>query len=243
MRLNVPWLSASACVCVWLTAGATHTSRAQSRKGKGKGGKSGKGGKGGKEEEVVLGADGNEVSSLQAMLEKHRAVTGNLASRAWDLDVKIDKFTMSFAGPQLVGESTIELTQGCRYGLIGDNGTGKTNLINALALREVPIPVHIDMYHLDREAEPTDRSAVEAVSRAFPSWKRSTLTEIYLCHACSCHEILRAETPGQVVDHVRARPALRLHAPHHLLGGRRDPGGGGGARSVQAWAVVAARGW
>jgi hypothetical protein len=27
---------------------------------------------------------------------------------------------------------------------------------------------------------------------------RSILTEIYLCHACSCHvEILRTETPGQ----------------------------------------------
>jgi hypothetical protein len=27
---------------------------------------------------------------------------------------------------------------------------------------------------------------------------RSILTEIYLCHACSCHELLRMETPGQV---------------------------------------------
>jgi hypothetical protein len=26
------------------------------------------------------------------------------------------------------------------------------------------------------------------VSRAFPSWNRSILTEIYLCHACSYHE-------------------------------------------------------
>eukprot|EP01049_Picozoa_sp_SAG25_P017106 SAG25_NODE_4256_length_854_cov_1.287417_3_plen_35_part_01 len=26
------------------------------------------------------------------------------------------------------------------------------------------------------------------MSRAFPSWKRSILTEIYLCHACSYHE-------------------------------------------------------
>jgi hypothetical protein len=32
-----------------------------------------------------------------------------------------------------------------------------------------------------------DRWAV--VSRAFPSCKRSILTEIYQCHACSCHEI------------------------------------------------------
>jgi hypothetical protein len=36
------------------------------------------------------------------------------------------------------------------------------------------------------------------VSRAFPSWKRSILAEIYLCHACSYHEIEDMETPGQV---------------------------------------------
>jgi hypothetical protein len=35
------------------------------------------------------------------------------------------------------------------------------------------------------------------VSRPFPSWNRSILTEISLCHACSCQEILRVETAGQ----------------------------------------------
>jgi SNF2 family DNA or RNA helicase len=36
-----------------------------------------------------------------------------------------------------------------------------------------------------------------AVSRPFPSWNRSILTEIYLCHACSCQETLKTETAGQ----------------------------------------------
>eukprot|EP01047_Picozoa_sp_COSAG01_P104096 COSAG01_NODE_33474_length_563_cov_1.372845_2_plen_74_part_01 len=31
--------------------------------------------------------------------------------------------------------------------------------------------------------------AAVGVSREFPSCSRSTLTEIYLCHACSCHAI------------------------------------------------------
>jgi hypothetical protein len=38
---------------------------------------------------------------------------------------------------------------------------------------------------------------VELVSRPFPSWNRSILTDIYLCHACSCQEILRTETAAQ----------------------------------------------
>jgi hypothetical protein len=38
------------------------------------------------------------------------------------------------------------------------------------------------------------------VSRPFPSWNRSILTEISLCHACSCEEMLRTETAGQVIN-------------------------------------------
>jgi hypothetical protein len=37
------------------------------------------------------------------------------------------------------------------------------------------------------------------VSRPFPSWNWSILTDIYLCHACSDHEILRVETARQVI--------------------------------------------
>jgi clusterin-associated protein 1 len=48
----------------------------------------------------------------------------------------------------------------------------------------------------DSDTGSSDRDG--EVSRPFPSWNRSILTEIYLCHACSCQEILRAETAGQV---------------------------------------------
>eukprot|EP01049_Picozoa_sp_SAG25_P013352 SAG25_NODE_2044_length_2002_cov_2.596427_2_plen_80_part_00 len=37
------------------------------------------------------------------------------------------------------------------------------------------------------------------VSRPFPSWNRSILTEISLRHACSCQEMLRTETAAQVI--------------------------------------------
>eukprot|EP01047_Picozoa_sp_COSAG01_P014628 COSAG01_NODE_716_length_14085_cov_18.724010_7_plen_345_part_00 len=58
------------------------------------------------------------------------------------------------------------------------------------------------------------------MSRPFPSWIRSILTEIYLCHACSCQDILRTETAGQDVDLDRrwdhAHPAGRRAAVHRL---------------------------
>eukprot|EP01047_Picozoa_sp_COSAG01_P020180 COSAG01_NODE_1142_length_11533_cov_9.907381_11_plen_143_part_00 len=41
------------------------------------------------------------------------------------------------------------------------------------------------------------QAAGAGVSRPFPSWNRFILTEISLCHACSCQERLRTETAGQ----------------------------------------------
>jgi hypothetical protein len=80
------------------------------------------------------------------------------------------------------------------------------------------------------------------VRQAFPSWMRSIVTEIYLCRACSCHEILRVETPRTAaaaaaaalaarVDGTIARAAQALEAVFGLCEELAPPmpaGGGGG---------------
>ena len=92
-----------------------------------------------------------------------RTVTGVLASRPTSRDIKIINFSMGMNGRELVQDCTIEVTIGRRYGLLGQNGCGKTNFLECLANREVPIPEHIDMYHLNGETEPTKRSAIQTV--------------------------------------------------------------------------------
>lgn len=44
---------------------------------------------------------------------------------------------MSLTGHELIQDCSIELTVGRRYGLIGQNGSGKTNFLCCLANREV----------------------------------------------------------------------------------------------------------
>jgi tetratricopeptide (TPR) repeat protein len=62
-----------------------------------------------------------------------------------------------------------------------------------------------------------DAECRAAVRQAFPSMMQSILTEIYLCHTYSCHEILRAETPGQAapiheLECAALRQAVRMTA-------------------------------
>ena len=40
---------------------------------------------------------------------------------------------------------------------------GKSSLLSALGNREFPIPDHIDIYHLQREMAPSDKTAVQCV--------------------------------------------------------------------------------
>lgn len=93
----------------------------------------------------------------------NRTASGVLTSHPDSRDIKIEQFSLSFYSQHLVVDSTIELNFGRRYGLIGDNGCGKSTFLECLAAKEVPIPEHIDIYLLKEEYKPTELTAVEAV--------------------------------------------------------------------------------
>jgi hypothetical protein len=84
-----------------------------------------------------------EGSGAAASSEHLRTVTGVLTSRPTSRDIKIDSFSLGMAGNELIKDCSIELTIGRRYGLIGQNGCGKTNFLQCIANREVrPHVVH-----------------------------------------------------------------------------------------------------
>jgi ATP-binding cassette, subfamily F, member 2 len=48
-------------------------------------------------------------------------------------------------------------------GLVAQNGSGKSTLLKVIASRQVPIPDFIDIWFLDKESDPSDRTAMESV--------------------------------------------------------------------------------
>jgi len=75
----------------------------------------------------------------------------------------MSNFAITFFGSELLQDTTLELNCGRRYGLIGLNGCGKSSLLAVLGNREVPIPEHIDIFHLTREIPASTKSALQCV--------------------------------------------------------------------------------
>merc|ERR1711962_1938080 len=95
-----------------------------------------------------------------------RACTGVLGIHPLARDVKIDNFSVTFYGAELLQDTKLELSVGNRYGLMGVNGCGKSTLMACLGNREVPIQEHIDIYYLAREIPASEKTALEAVMEA-----------------------------------------------------------------------------
>ncbi|CAH2103633.1 unnamed protein product [Euphydryas editha] len=97
------------------------------------------------------------------MNSEARSCTGSLAVHPRSRDVKIANFSITFYGSELLQDTLLELNCGRRYGLVGLNGCGKSSLLSVLGRREVPIPEHIDIFHLTREMPASDKTALQCV--------------------------------------------------------------------------------
>ncbi|KAF9436808.1 hypothetical protein BGZ76_002890 [Entomortierella beljakovae] len=106
---------------------------------------------------------GLSAMELAKQKSNDRNSTGVLTSQPLSRDIKIESFSLSFHGRELISNTDIDFNFGRRYGLIGANGSGKSTFLECLAAREVPIPEHIDIYLLQEEAAPSDHNAIEAV--------------------------------------------------------------------------------
>ncbi|KAF9547320.1 P-loop containing nucleoside triphosphate hydrolase protein [Agrocybe pediades] len=105
--------------------------------------------------------DLNSMARLMKITD--RSASGVLSSDPKGRDIKIDQYTLSFHGRLLIEGAEIALNYGQRYGLLGENGSGKSTFLQSIAERDIEIPEHIDIYLVRGEAEPSEVNAVDFI--------------------------------------------------------------------------------
>jgi ATP-binding cassette subfamily F protein 3 len=91
-------------------------------------------------------------------------------------DIKVDGVDVSIGGLRILSDTTLQLSYGRRYGLVGQNGIGKSTLLRALSKRELAIPTHISILHVEQEITGDDTPALQAVLDA-DVWRKHLLAE------------------------------------------------------------------
>ncbi|KAL4790622.1 P-loop containing nucleoside triphosphate hydrolase protein [Aspergillus venezuelensis] len=97
-------------------------------------------------------------------------------SQAKSKDIKLDNIDISVGGNRILSEAALTLAYGRRYGLVGQNGIGKSTLLRALSRREVAIPSHISILHVEQEITGDDTPALQAVLDA-DVWRKRLLAD------------------------------------------------------------------
>lgn len=95
----------------------------------------------------------NEAESYEDFFMKVNPLQlgSNAMGQQKSKDIKIEGIDVTIGGLRILTDTSLTLAYGRRYGLVGQNGIGKSTLLRALARRELAIPVHISILHVEQE--------------------------------------------------------------------------------------------
>ncbi|KAL8967085.1 MAG: hypothetical protein Q9197_005626 [Variospora fuerteventurae] len=91
-------------------------------------------------------------------------------------DIKVEGVDVTIGGLRILSDTSLTMAFGRRYGLVGQNGIGKSTLLRALSRRELAIPTHITILHVEQEITGDDTPALQAVLDA-DVWRKHLLSE------------------------------------------------------------------
>jgi ATPase subunit of ABC transporter with duplicated ATPase domains len=80
-----------------------------------------------------------------------------------NMDICITNVQLYGGTQELISDGTLKLVNGTKYGLVGRNGAGKSTLLRAISEGTIPIPSHLHVIHVEQEASPDARSALQTV--------------------------------------------------------------------------------
>uniref|UniRef100_A0ABD2W3U2 ABC transporter domain-containing protein n=1 Tax=Trichogramma kaykai TaxID=54128 RepID=A0ABD2W3U2_9HYME len=78
-------------------------------------------------------------------------------------DIRIENFDVAYGDRVLLQGADLVLAFGRRYGFVGRNGLGKTTLLRMISGKQLQIPSHIRVLHVEQEVEGDDTSALDSV--------------------------------------------------------------------------------
>jgi len=100
----------------------------------------------------------NEATASQVLSKKTE--TGNALLTK---DINIEGFDVAFGEKVLLKNSELKLTFGRRYGMVGRNGLGKSTLLKMMSSRQLVLPSHLSILHVEQEVIGDDTIALQSV--------------------------------------------------------------------------------
>jgi ATPase subunit of ABC transporter with duplicated ATPase domains len=80
-----------------------------------------------------------------------------------NMDIHIAGIQLYGGRDELIQDGMLKLVFGTKYGLVGRNGCGKSTLLRAISERTIKMPEFLHIIHVEQEAQPDERSAIQTV--------------------------------------------------------------------------------
>jgi len=80
-----------------------------------------------------------------------------------NMDIHISGIQLYGGRDELIQDGVLKLVFGTKYGLVGRNGCGKSTLLRAISERLIKLPDFLHIIHVEQEASPDERSALQTV--------------------------------------------------------------------------------
>jgi len=82
------------------------------------------------------------------------------------VDIRIENFDLAYGSKVLLQNASLVMAFGRRYGFVGRNGMGKTTLLRSISKRDLYIPPHLTVLHVEQEVRGDETQAVDSVLQA-----------------------------------------------------------------------------